>query len=65
MDGMSGNERVEYGNDPFPYTKPIPKPDESDLAFTEKMKFMGKTSKQKFAMMARKFARKGKGAKGL
>ncbi|GAB6028723.1 hypothetical protein CHUAL_004543 [Chamberlinius hualienensis] len=40
----------------FPYTKPFPT-EESDAAFREKLKNMGKLSRRKFAQLARLFSR--------
>uniref|UniRef100_A0A914UUS7 CUE domain-containing protein n=1 Tax=Plectus sambesii TaxID=2011161 RepID=A0A914UUS7_9BILA len=52
--------------EPFPYTKQLPRGDEQDdEAFATRLKNMGKSSKQKFALMARKFTRRSKGARGM
>uniref|UniRef100_A0A915L3P2 CUE domain-containing protein n=1 Tax=Romanomermis culicivorax TaxID=13658 RepID=A0A915L3P2_ROMCU len=59
-----GDELIDEA-DPFPYTKILPKIESNDLPFSEKLKFMGKNSKRKFAILARKFNYKKKGAKAI
>ena len=63
---------VDYGQDQldrfgstFPYTMPVGDAEHDDPAlFADRLKHMSKTSKQKFALLARKFARSTKGPKG-
>lgn len=61
----AANEVLIDEADPFPYTKYLPKPETNDVAFSEKLKFMSKNSKRKFAILAQKFVKKKKGAKGI
>ncbi|XP_067125098.1 CUE domain-containing protein 1 isoform X2 [Centruroides vittatus] len=42
----------------FPYTKSLPPSEDSDAAFREKLKNMGKLSRKKFAQLARLFSRR-------
>uniref|UniRef100_A0A5S6QFM1 CUE domain-containing protein n=1 Tax=Trichuris muris TaxID=70415 RepID=A0A5S6QFM1_TRIMR len=60
--GSYGDTPDEVG--PFPYTKVINE-DKSEVYFHEKLRHMGKASKQRFANLADKFLRKHKGAAGI
>lgn len=46
------------GLDAFPYTKTLPHSEDTDAAFREKLKNMGKVSRRKFAQLARLFSRR-------
>ncbi|CDW53053.1 CUE domain containing protein [Trichuris trichiura] len=52
------------GMGPFPYTKTISE-DKNEAYFHEKLRHMGKASKQRFVNLADKFLRKHKGAAGI
>ncbi|KHJ49249.1 hypothetical protein D918_00372 [Trichuris suis] len=55
---------VPDGMGPFPYTKTISE-DKNEAYFHEKLRHMGKASKQRFVNLADKFLRKHKGAAGI
>ena len=59
-----GDEGPVGDQDAFPWTRELPAP-ESEEAFADRVRHMGKVSKQRFALMARRFVRKSKGAKGM
>lgn len=61
-----GDDNLDRFGQPFPQTMSLDGGSVDDeVAFGEKLKHMGKSSRQKFALMARKFTRKSKGAKGV
>ena len=55
-----GDEGPVADKDGFLYTRKLEAVPDSDEAFLQRLRHMGKTSKQKFALMARRFANKSK-----